>query len=170
SKQTSLFRQTTMSPINDPLLDILARDLPPELAQNASETFNSPVASAYLSRLTSLSLDSIKSAESESLAGTSYGLNRNLQNLASRSHKALVSSAERLSGIEELLETIRGEVAHLTGEKNVPISEGEQGEKVKETAGPRGSLITAMDNSISTFISKYHRDSPLLQARQTSTT
>jgi hypothetical protein len=83
-----------MTTTDDPLLELLLPHIP------TSTTIPSPETStAYLSRLTSLPLSALQTTERSSLSTTSHTLDLSLQSLASRNHKALISSSSQLSSL-----------------------------------------------------------------------
>ncbi|KAA8895023.1 hypothetical protein FN846DRAFT_998127 [Sphaerosporella brunnea] len=76
-----------MTTTDDPLLELLLPHIP------AAEVPSSETTTAYLSRLTSLPLSSLLTTESTSLNTTSHTLDLSLQSLASRNHKAIITSS-----------------------------------------------------------------------------
>jgi hypothetical protein len=81
----------------DPLFDLLSPSFPSSLSH--SEV--SPIIAAYLVRLTTLSTSDLSSTEPSSLTTSSTSLNRSIQALGKRSHKAITESAVELSNLSK---------------------------------------------------------------------
>src|SRR4051812_38728571 len=123
----------------DPLLDLLSDSLPSELTERGSE--NAAAASAYLSRLTSLSFNDIVNNEQASLKAARHTANLSLQSLASRSYQNFIASSNQLSAIPPSLQ------------------------KLNDSINTLKSHLPPLDSHLTTFSQTYHKTSPLLQER-----
>lgn len=89
----------------DPLYELLipyfdAQDAPARPPPNDATT------NAYLSRLTTLPLAALTSSEPQSLSQSTQSVLRSLQALSKRSHKPIISSADHLAHLRNVLPTI----------------------------------------------------------------
>ncbi|KAK6343250.1 hypothetical protein TWF730_010846 [Orbilia blumenaviensis] len=123
----------------DPLLDFLSDTLPESLTTRGSP--NATAASAYLSRLTSLSFNDIITNEPASLKSSHHSINLSLQSLASRSYQSFITSSEQLSTIPSALDKLNDSIETLK------------------------SHLPALDAHLTEFSKKYHKSSPILQER-----
>ena len=87
----------------DPLYELLVPYLE---KQTPPLRCNDPVVAKYLSRLSTLQLETLKSTEPQSLAQSLHSALLSLQSLSSRSSKALISSADHLGGLRATLPRI----------------------------------------------------------------
>jgi len=112
-----------------------ARSLPP--TSNAQAT-------AYLNRLSTLSLSDLTSTEPASLLYSSQSHTRNLQALSKRSHKAIISSSSHLGKLQDLLPAF------------------------SEKAGQLRDELPGLENAASGFAKKYDRsaDNEVLDRRK----
>jgi hypothetical protein len=97
-----------MTTTDDPLLELLLPHIPPSATIPSPET-----STAYLSRLTSLPLSSLQTSERSSLSTTSHTLDLSLQSLASRNHKALISSSTQLSSLSDSVSQLSSSLQDL---------------------------------------------------------
>jgi conserved oligomeric Golgi complex subunit 8 len=74
-----------------------------------------PITQTYLTRLTTLSLESLTDNEGASLLQSAHSLQLSLQKLSNRSHKAIISSSDHLSTISTGLPLIANETGKLQG-------------------------------------------------------
>ncbi|EPS45600.1 hypothetical protein H072_421 [Dactylellina haptotyla CBS 200.50] len=123
----------------DPLLDFLSDSLPPELTERGSD--KAAAASAYLSRLTSLSFNDIVNHEPAALKSAHHSVNLSLQSLASRSYQGFISSSEQLSTIPASIDRLNDAINALK------------------------SHLPALDAHLTSFSKTYHKSSPALQER-----
>ncbi|KAL1998715.1 hypothetical protein VTN02DRAFT_5687 [Thermoascus thermophilus] len=98
----------------DPLYELLVPYL------DASETPSRPLPSApdattskYLNRLSTLSVESLRSTEPQSLAHSSQSTLLSLQSLSNRSHKAFITSSDNLSTLRASIPRLAREVQQL---------------------------------------------------------
>ncbi|KAA8895038.1 oligomeric Golgi complex subunit 8 [Sphaerosporella brunnea] len=96
-----------MTTTDDPLLELLLPHIP------AAEVPSSETTTAYLSRLTSLPLSSLLTTESTSLNTTSHTLDLSLQSLASRNHKAIITSSLHLSSLSSSVSALSSSLQDL---------------------------------------------------------
>jgi conserved oligomeric Golgi complex subunit 8 len=96
----------------DPLLELLLPYFDTPSLRHLPST-RDPVTSSYLSRLTTLPLSSLTTAEAQSLAQTSHTIQLSLQALSSRSHKSFVASSDQLSCLRSTLPEIAKSTAEL---------------------------------------------------------
>lgn len=133
----------------DPLYDVLA----PHIEQDATNAGRSPPSSstsnnaqitAYLNRLSTLSLSDLTSTEPASLLHSAQSHVRNLQALSKRSHKAIISSSSHLEKLQDLLPDF--------GEK----------------AGQLREELPGLESAASKFAQKYDRstDNEVLERRK----
>jgi hypothetical protein len=90
--------------------------LQPYLSERASLSATgaySHVTSSYLSRLSTLGLDSLTNSEPQSLSQNSHSLLVQLQSLSSRSHKSIIASSEHLSSLKKTLPSIEESTGKL---------------------------------------------------------
>lgn len=80
---------------------------PPRLSSSDATT------TKYLNRLTSLSLDQIRSNEPQSISQPAHSTLLSLQALSNRSHKALISSSDHLSTLRNLIPSLGQDVKTL---------------------------------------------------------
>ena len=104
----------------DPLYELINSQLDKSSPNPPSATDD--VTSKYLSRLSTLSLPSITSTESESLLQSSHSTLLSIQSLSSRSSSSLVASSDHLSSLRSALpqlahhaEILRTEIPKLDG-------------------------------------------------------
>ncbi|KAL1989561.1 hypothetical protein VTN49DRAFT_6758 [Thermomyces lanuginosus] len=96
--------------MSDALLDLLR----PHLGeQGPSLSANDPTTAKYLTRLTTLSLDALKTTEPQSIAQSAHSTLLSLQALANRSHRAFIASADHLSTLQNSLPGLSREVQKL---------------------------------------------------------
>jgi hypothetical protein len=101
----------------DPLFELLA----PYLDSNATPTTSrlpstssvDATTSKYINRLTTLSLELLKSTEPQSISQSSHSTLLSLQALSNRSHKAFISSSDHLSTLRTSLPSLAREVQQL---------------------------------------------------------
>lgn len=67
----------------------------------------------YLNRLTSLSLEQLKSTETQSISQSAHSTLLSLQALSNRSHKAFISSSDHLSTLQNLIPSLEQDVKNL---------------------------------------------------------
>ncbi|KAJ5386431.1 hypothetical protein N7509_008972 [Penicillium cosmopolitanum] len=91
----------------DSLLELLAPHL--QTQTPTSTPTHDATTEQYLTRLSTLSLDSLQSTEPQSLAQSSHSTLLSLQALSNRSHRAFITSADNLS-------TLRTNIPQLTSE------------------------------------------------------
>jgi hypothetical protein len=115
-----------MTTPDDPLLELLLPRLP---AVPPAET-----STPYLSRLTSLSLPALKSNEPASLNTTAHTLDLSLQSLASRNHKAIITSSSHLSTLSFSVSALSSSLSDLQ------------------------AALPDLDKSLATFTNTYNRD------------
>jgi conserved oligomeric Golgi complex subunit 8 len=98
--------------MSEPLLELLVPYFQnvPERPPPSSED---PVAEAYLNRLTTLPLSSLNASEPQTLAQKSHSVLLSLQALSTRSHKAVISSADHLSSLRSTLPALAKSTADL---------------------------------------------------------
>lgn len=77
----------------------------------------------YLNRLTSLSLDQIRTSEPQSISKSAHTTLLSLQALSNRSHKALISSSDHLLTLRKLIPSLRRDVTDL--QEQIPILDSE---------------------------------------------
>ncbi|KAK6537683.1 hypothetical protein TWF694_011857 [Orbilia ellipsospora] len=123
----------------DPLLDFLSDKLPPDVTKRGSDS--ATAASAYLSRLTSLSFNDIVNNEPAALKSSHYSVNLSLQSLASRSYQGFIASSEQLSTIPSSLDKLNDSINDLK------------------------SHLPALESRLADFSKNYHKSSPILQER-----
>ncbi|KAF2458694.1 Dor1-like family-domain-containing protein [Lineolata rhizophorae] len=110
----------------DPLYDLLAPALQQHQQQREQDedsqhqhgapspaAADAAVTSAYLARLTTLPLEALTTTEPQSLAQSAQSSMRSLQALSKRSHKAMMTSAERLSSLRESLPALAASTGEL---------------------------------------------------------
>ena len=96
--------------MSDALLDLLR----PHLGDQApASSASDPTTAKYLTRLTTLSLDSLKTTEPQSVAQSAHSTLLSLQALANRSHRAFITSADHLSTLQNSLPAVSREVHKL---------------------------------------------------------
>ncbi|OXV11175.1 hypothetical protein Egran_01063 [Elaphomyces granulatus] len=79
--------------------------------------------SKYLTRLSTLSLDSLKSTEPQSIAQSSHLTLLSLQSLSNRSHKAFITSSDNLSTLQTSIPRFARQVRQL--QDAIPALDGE---------------------------------------------
>lgn len=92
--------------------------LNPYIGGNASSATTRPppadaTSTKYLNRLTSLSLEQLKSTETQSISQSTHSTLLSLQALSNRSHKALISSSDHLATLQNLIPSLRQDVEKL---------------------------------------------------------
>lgn len=97
----------TRTHMADSLLELLAPHL--QTQTPTSTPTHDATTEQYLTRLSTLSLDSLQSTEPQSLAQSSHSTLLSLQALSNRSHRAFITSADNLS-------TLRTNIPQLTSE------------------------------------------------------
>lgn len=109
----------------DPLFEVLAPYLDSNANNDASPTTTSrprrppspssidATTSKYINRLTTLSLESLKTTEPQSIAQSSHSTLLSLQALSNRSHKAFISSSDHLSTLRTSIPSLAREVKQL---------------------------------------------------------
>jgi hypothetical protein len=123
----------------DPLYELLAPYFddasPPPAAREAS---------AYLSRLSTLSFPDLTTSEPASLLQSASSQLRSLQALSKRSHKAVIASSTHLTNLSSLLPTFSAQTQELT------------------------ASLPELESAASTFTTKYDRNSsnPVLDRRK----
>jgi hypothetical protein len=95
----------------DSILEVLAPYVdssngPASLATDAT-------AVKYMNRLTTLSLDSLKTTEPQSISHSAHSTLLSLQALSNRSHKAFITSADHLSNLQTLIPSLAQEAKVL---------------------------------------------------------
>ncbi|OKL62895.1 hypothetical protein UA08_01583 [Talaromyces atroroseus] len=103
------------------MADAILELLDPHIDANASATTSrSPrsrstdaTTTKYLNRLTSLSLEQLKSAEPQSISQSAHSTLLSLQALSNRSHKALISSSDHLSTLRSLVPSLEQDAKNL---------------------------------------------------------
>jgi hypothetical protein len=117
-----------MAASDDPLLELLQQHIP-TLTVMPKET-----TTAYLTRLTSLPLSTIKTTEPASLSTTIHTLDLSLQSLASRNYRAIITSSHHLSSLSTSVTALSTSLDSLK------------------------SALPDLDTSLSTFNQIYARD------------
>lgn len=126
-----------MTDSDDMLLELLQPHFPNGANPPPPELTNS-----YLARLTSLPLSAIRTTEPSSLAATSHSIDISLQSLASRNHKAIITSSHHLSSLSSSVSALSDSLQDLK------------------------SALPDLDVSLEEFTSTYARDtSTHLQVR-----
>ena len=120
---------------DDPLLELLLPHIQPD------QIPPTPLATAYLGRLTSLPLSTLKTTEHTALHSSTHSTTLALQSLASRSHRTIITSASHLSTLQTSLTSLASSLSTLT------------------------STLPTLDTSITTFTSTYTRPSAHLTTR-----
>ncbi|KAI4232325.1 MAG: hypothetical protein L6R40_007425 [Gallowayella cf. fulva] len=87
--------------MTDALYELLAPYFDPPPSPRPLPTSSDPVASKYLSRLSTLSLSSLITQEPQSLAQLAHSTLLSIQSLSSRSHTAIVAAADHFSTLEK---------------------------------------------------------------------
>lgn len=107
---SDLVRDSTI--MADPLYELLIPyfDKPSPRWRSSS---GNPTTSAYLNRLTTLSLASLTTSEPQSLSQTSHSLLISLQALSKRSHTSIIDSSDHLSTLTTTLPTLASSTASL---------------------------------------------------------
>ena len=114
SSITSLFYSTlllrqfyqTLKIMADSLYDLLTPHLP-------SSSSHDPTTAQYLTRLSTLSLQALKTTEPQSLAQSSHSTHLSLQALSNRSHRSFITSADNLSTLRTSIPQVTREAARL---------------------------------------------------------
>lgn len=83
-------------------------------SSDAAPAREDEVTKSYLTRLTTLPLESLSSTEPAALQQTAHSLTLSLRALSSRSHKAIITSSSHLSTLNSSLPTIAQDAAHLS--------------------------------------------------------
>ncbi|KAL1971223.1 hypothetical protein VTN77DRAFT_175 [Rasamsonia byssochlamydoides] len=110
--------------MTDPLLELLAPYLdsnatptttsrPPRSSSSSSPPSVDATTSKYINRLTTLSLESLKTTEPQSISQSSHSTLLSLQALSNRSHKAFISSSDNLSTLRNSIPSLAREVQQL---------------------------------------------------------
>lgn len=113
SPLTTISQAPALSAMADPLYELLAPYF--DNAQSPPSS-RDPQTAAYLTRLSTLSLSDILSAEPASLLQAAQSHLRNLQALSKRSHKAVISSSSHLAHLKDLLPSFRSEAQALSND------------------------------------------------------
>lgn len=106
--------------MSDALYNLLAPYLSSSRdASSTSSTYAVParedeVTKSYLTRLTTLPLESLSSTEPAALQQTAHSLTLSLRALSSRSHKAIITSSSHLSTLSSSLPSIAQDAAHIS--------------------------------------------------------
>lgn len=98
----------------DPLYELLVSHFdssssPPRLVPNIQD----PVTAKYLTRLSTLPLNSLANTEPQSLAQASHSVLLSLQSLSARSNAAIIASADHLSSLSQTLPLLAAEAKAL---------------------------------------------------------
>lgn len=131
----------------DPLYELLAphteQNAPDSTARTSTSSTNAQI-TAYLNRLSTLSLSDLTSTEPASLFQNAQSHVRNLQALSKRSHKAIIGSSSHLEKLQDLLP------------------------KFGENAGQLKDELPGLEGAASDFAKKYDRsaDNEVLERRK----
>lgn len=96
----------------DSLYDLLAPHLESSNTSSSPQLHDATTAQ-YLNRLSTLSLQSLKSTEPQSLGQSSNSTHLSLQALSNRSHKSFITSADNLSTLRTAIPQVAGEAFRL---------------------------------------------------------
>ncbi|KAH6621823.1 Dor1-like family-domain-containing protein [Boeremia exigua] len=126
----------------DPLYELLVPHFDAHGQQRPSPT--DAVTNAYLARLTTLPLDALTTSEQQSLSQSAQSVLRSLQALSKRSHKPIISSADRLQHLQDTLPQIGRNAATVQAE------------------------LPKLETAAQTFADKYSKsgDNPILEKRR----
>ena len=107
--------------MSDALYNLLAPYLSAVQGSSASSSDAIParddaVTTSYLTRLTTLPLESLSSTEPAALQQTAHSITLSLRALSSRSHKAIITSSNHLSTLHSSLPSIAQDSAQLTNQ------------------------------------------------------
>jgi conserved oligomeric Golgi complex subunit 8 len=101
----------------DAILELLDPYIDTNASSPTSRSPRSPSTDAtttkYLNRLTSLSLEQLKSTEPQSISQSAHSTLLSLQALSNRSHKALISSSDHLSTLRSLIPSLGQDAKNL---------------------------------------------------------
>ncbi|KAH8695382.1 Dor1-like family-domain-containing protein [Talaromyces proteolyticus] len=106
----------------DSILEVLSPHLdsngppPPSSSRTSPSLSTDATALKYMNRLTTLSLDSLKSTEPQSISHSAHSTLLSLQALSNRSHKAFIASSDHLSNLQGLIPSLSQEVKKLQNE------------------------------------------------------
>src|SRR4051812_28125967 len=93
--------------MSDPLLELLSGKLPPSISPTDKD------ASDYLTRLTSLSLNEIRTSEPAAIKAAQHSINLSIQSLSSRSYRQLINASAHLSPIPAAVAALQESVKSL---------------------------------------------------------
>ncbi|KAH9817748.1 Dor1-like protein [Teratosphaeria destructans] len=91
-------------------------DVPEAPSSSLPPITNDPQTSAYLNRLSTLSLGDLRTTEPASLLHAAQSQIRNLQALSKRSHRAVIASSTHLANLTSLLPSLRTHTRELNDE------------------------------------------------------
>ena len=97
----------------DPLYELLSPYFQDKPSQRAPPQANDSTTSRYLSRLSTLQLESLQTTEPLSLAQASHSVLLSLQSLSTRSSKAVIASADYLTSLRTTLPAISQHAGEL---------------------------------------------------------